>query len=152
MEQRCRLCESKPASPQYPICVDCGAKLGLVPLPPPRRPMVPCTRCNGTKLVRVVPRTHATVMHQGAQIGHVYGSQELAAPMALTRAPNVQEHVLGNRTVDYQSLGHGFGLLETYVCAACGFVEWYCQDPQAIPIGPEYNTDVIEIDAQGPYR
>lgn len=44
------------------------------------------------------------------------------------------------------------GSLETYVCKGCGFVEWYCQDPESVPIGPEYMTELVDYDSGTPYR
>ncbi len=39
------------------------------------------------------------------------------------------------------------GWLEAYVCRACGFVEWYCCDPDKLPIGPEYMTELVDVGA-----
>ena len=46
------------------------------------------------------------------------------------------------------------GLLETYICKKCGFVEWYCIDTHNIPIGPHTMTEEIDYAARGdtPYR
>jgi hypothetical protein len=45
-----------------------------------------------------------------------------------------------------------YGTLEVYVCVGRGFLEWYCQDPESIPIGPEYMTDAIDYGERTPYR
>ena len=39
----------------------------------------------------------------------------------------------------------GLGVFECYICKRCGFVDWYCQDPEHIPIGKQYMTE--EVDA-----
>ncbi len=44
------------------------------------------------------------------------------------------------------------GILARYVCTACGFIDEHCEDPGAIPIGPEYMTDVVDFGADSPYR
>jgi hypothetical protein len=52
---------------------------------------------------------------------------------------------------DVPDPGNGRGLLEAYVCRGCGFVEWYCLDPESIQLGPEYMAQ--EFDCGGePYR
>jgi hypothetical protein len=47
---------------------------------------------------------------------------------------------------------HGMGLLEMFICRACGFVEWYCHDPESIPIGPHYMTELVDYGGDAPYR
>jgi hypothetical protein len=37
-----------------------------------------------------------------------------------------------------------FGLMAAYTCQKCGFVMWFANDPQHIPIGDEYRTRLIE--------
>jgi hypothetical protein len=46
------------------------------------------------------------------------------------------------------------GTLEMYVCRRCGFVEWYCADPERVPIGPAYMTEDIDYERSdaGPFR
>jgi len=46
----------------------------------------------------------------------------------------------------------GYGVFEAYICRQCGFVDWYCQDPGKIPIGPEYMTEEFNADSAEPYR
>jgi hypothetical protein len=46
----------------------------------------------------------------------------------------------------------GSGVVEAYVCTACGLIEWYCQEPQSIPIGDQYNTEIVEYGSDSPYR
>ena len=46
----------------------------------------------------------------------------------------------------------GYGRLEAWACLACNFVEWYCQDTDRIPIGPEYMTELVDYESDAPYR
>lgn len=122
---QCKLCDLRPPA-IGDVCKVCCAKLRIAVMPPSRRPDAPCNRCEGRRFIRVVP------------------------PLALTRALHIQRRpIYGGADV---SVAEPVGVLETYVCAGCGFVEWYCQAPESIPIGLEYNTDVVEYPAQGPYR
>lgn len=51
-------------------------------------------------------------------------------------------------------VGLGLGLLELYICKQCGLVEWFCIDPEHIPIEASYMTEEIDYEATstGPYR
>ena len=46
----------------------------------------------------------------------------------------------------------GWGLLEMFICRSCEAVEWYCHGAATLPIGPEYNTELVEIPTGGAYR
>jgi hypothetical protein len=50
------------------------------------------------------------------------------------------------------NIAAGRGLLEMDICSQCGAVEWYCHDPESIPIGPEYMSDIVDYSASEPYR
>ncbi|MGN6105742.1 MAG: hypothetical protein ACTHU0_11600 [Kofleriaceae bacterium] len=67
---------------------------------------------------------------------------QVAAPMVATHAVHTKANFLLE----------GHGVLEMYICARCGFIEWYCQDPESIPIGPEYMTEIIDHAPDEPYR
>jgi len=43
--------------------------------------------------------------------------------------------VLGGRNPS-----HPHGLLRAYVCRACGYCQYFAQDPANIPVGEEYRT------------
>jgi len=77
------------------------------------------------------------------------GGPQVTAPMAVTFG--AQEHGwLGfGVTAD---LRRSFGVLEMYVCRKCGYIEWYCSDPQNVPIGPQFMTELVEQPGDGPYR
>ncbi len=121
------------------VCDECAARVGLRPLPAVTRPRVPCTRCNGRSFVHALPREHYP-------IGELSG----AAPMFLTTEPKAKTSWLTQTWIDPRG---GQGMFETYVCRTCGFVEWYCVQPDKIPIGKLYNTELVELDeGSGPYR
>ncbi|HEY3805898.1 MAG TPA: hypothetical protein VGL61_24990 [Kofleriaceae bacterium] len=151
MTQPCSLCLTGEASDQFHVCQDCADKLGLRPLPPSTRPAVPCTRCNATRFVRVVPREYSSDVDQGLG-SDVVTKHRIAAPMTLTAHPVAEERwIRKGRTVAEPRITGGIGTLETFVCTGCGFVEWYCQSPQAIPVGHEYNSELVDVGAP-PYR
>jgi hypothetical protein len=102
--------------------------------------------------VRVLPRQYVTnhlwIGADAAPMIHTIG-----VPMTLTsQPPPVQKHLLAKDTVQEPQGFDGLGTVETFVCRGCGFVEWYCQDPEAMPIGDEYNTQLIDYSAPAPYR
>jgi hypothetical protein len=93
-----------------------------------------------------MPREYTHTMRGGQHATDV-------APMTLTQPPHIDEASLWRaKSVGVQLLTTGHGVLETYVCAGCGFVEWYCQDPTSIPIGPEYMSDILDYATDTPYR
>jgi hypothetical protein len=114
------------------VCQDCARKTGIVAVPPPRRRVTPCAKCSHTKLVRVVPREI---------------TEGVAGPMFATH--EIQR--AGSAVLGIYPRA-GYGVLEAYICKQCGFVEWYCQSPDEIPIGPEYMNELVDLDAGGPYR
>jgi hypothetical protein len=145
----CRLCkksieERTGRLEKFDICKACARTLGVTPLNPPCRPARPCNRCSSMRFVRVMPRELTAMGGEG-------GTQ--AAPMALTIVPQITDHgwPFG---VSAQSPNPwaGRGWLEAYVCLGCRYVEWYCLDPQNIPIGPEYMADIVDYTPNGPYR
>jgi hypothetical protein len=145
----CRICDQEllDSSSLPGVCAGCVTTLGLVPMPPPRRPARPCAKCNGRKFIRAIPREYAAEWHGSS-------TSTVVAPMALTAHPSVTKRLLfkGNTVAQPNLPRHSCGTLEAYVCVGCGFVEWYCQDPESIPIGPEYMTDAIDYDSPSPYR
>ena len=142
----CRICKNELETwERAGICGGCRDKLGIVDMPPARRPATPCTKCGGAKLVRVIPRDHTVTP---GQVG-----EPRAVPMLLTIVPvtdsgffSSREHVVSPDPSTWR------GSLEVYVCRSCGFVEWYCSDPERIPIGPEYMTEEIDVGDTTPYR
>ena len=39
-----------------------------------------------------------------------------------------------------------------YTCVACGYVEWWCEEPSEIPIGPEYMSELVDYTPDAPFR
>lgn len=143
--EKCKVCGLIDVVDETTACASCREALGIRPLPPPRRPAAPCARCRAWRFVRVVPREVT------ARAGLDTNLQQ-AAPMALSYPRKVALGFWSAGEVNPVEISEGVGVLETYVCAACGFVEWYCQDPDRIPIGPEYMSDVVDYTPDSPYR
>jgi predicted nucleic-acid-binding Zn-ribbon protein len=141
----CRVCKNKLfGSHELDICDMCRNTLGILAMPPARRPPAPCAKCGGTKLVRAIPRDHSATPGENGN--------SVALPMRLTVVPVTASGLLTSRKHARQpDPSTARGLLEAYVCRACGFVEWYCADPEKIPIGPEFMTEEIDV-GDAPYR
>jgi hypothetical protein len=141
----CKLCDKNPAEPNG-ICNECMDELGIIEMPPPRRKAGPCLKCNGLKFVRVIPREHTV------KSGFDHNYAEIA-PMTLTQAPKVEHKIFGKgMNVQHPGVVLGDGMLETYTCIACGYVEWWCEDPREIPIGPQYMSELVDYTPDAPYR
>jgi DNA-directed RNA polymerase subunit RPC12/RpoP len=112
-------------------CSECATQLDLVPLPPSRRPALPCARCGHARLVRAIPRAAS----------HMFAAHSFeTVPLWLA-----------GKAIRPESLS-GRGMLEAFICCQCGFVEWYCNDPANLPIGPLYMTELIDTSTHPPYR
>ena len=120
------------------LCTTCANNLGVIPMPPARRKLVPCRACNGMSFIRAIPREVAP--GENAQV---------TSPMAVTIGGQEQGWLGFGITADTR---RAFGLLEMYVCRGCGYVEWYCSDPKSVPVGPQFMTELIEGEGDGPYR
>jgi hypothetical protein len=146
----CKLCESdcenpEPATVATGICGTCRNKLGIIPMPPSRRRAKPCSSCNSMRFVRVIPREFTAT---GGDYVH-----SSVAPMTATVKPETEPKLIfSGRTVSDPKPRLGVGMLEMYICSGCGLVEWHCLDPEAIPIGAEYMTEVVDYAAGSAYR
>ncbi len=138
----CSNCQSNPADPQTQLCGACATAFGVIVMPPTRRPARPCRACNGGDFVRVIPREFT----QRGQNTH------LIAPMTATLAPHFVKALLFDNYPGSPDIGQGLGLLEMVVCRGCGYVEWFCLDPENIPVGPQYMTERITLEGTTPYR
>jgi len=137
-------------------CEVCALDLGLVPMAHSRRPPLPCTRCNGMRFTRVIPREHTSVGVRFAPTDVTRGGdihRSVSAPMVATHAPRtIQKLATSGKGVVPIDIRVGFGRTEMFVCRACGFVEWYVDQPESIPIGPHYMTEDIDYASSEPYR
>lgn len=140
----CKVCDERKPEPNG-ICTKCMDLLGIIEMPPARRKAAPCVKCNGMKFVRAIPREHTVVTD------HELNTPEIA-PMTLTQAPRRAATLFSGLVPAAPSIVRGDGLLETYTCLACGYVEWYVEDPTEIPIGPEYMTELVDYSGKAPYR
>jgi hypothetical protein len=127
----CRACGGELAVPTPTgLCATCRDDLGLHHRSAPaQRPRIPCVRCKGRQIIRASVRDASSVgLHSAA----------------------LTSDVRAEGTVD---LSRQRGMLEAYTCRRCGFTEWYAQEPEDIPIGPAYGTELIDLDDEGgPYR
>jgi hypothetical protein len=125
---------------QRTLCGTCAVQLGLVNGGEPARPDLPCARCNHTIFIRAQIRELTTSPAR-------YSTRE-AVPMAVTYTPW--------RSPDGALSGcepsSPYGILELYVCAKCGFTEWYCRNPHEIPIAEEFGTEKVDVSRTSPYR
>ena len=144
-DETCPLCKRRPLDSaddrKMQACWWCASEIGIVPMPPARRPLRPCARCNHTQLMRVIPREHSTRPDSHTQV---------SAPMYLTHAPTASG--LFNESANPIAIQRGFGMLEAYVCRKCGVVEWYCSDADRIPAHPHLMSELIDCEGEGPYR
>ncbi|MCA9668613.1 MAG: hypothetical protein KC503_23635 [Myxococcales bacterium] len=130
------------------ICESCRKNFAIPRQSPALRPLTPCRRCGG----RVIVRCRA-IRERGASGGdyvHAY-----IAPLAATFARATRETLFRKRTVEQNKpdLAQPAGVFEAYICRACGLTEIYTRDPETIPIGPEYATELIEVPSgETPFR
>jgi len=148
----CKVCNAielhSESRKDYGICGDCVDTLGLAPMPPARRPPLPCMRCNAQRFVRAVPRTHA--MHPTIT---TRGPVPVVAVNKATFPVVLDQHLFGTATTAVMpDATAGMGTLEAYICVKCGYVEWYCWEPEELPIGPEHMTEIIDYSTAAPYR
>jgi hypothetical protein len=145
----CHICKHRemttPWEQSVDMCTECANTLGVMPMMPTRRPARPCDRCNGMSFIRAVPR------EIGPKVGADYGWQ-VVSPMTVTYEYWYEER-RSTREAAPLDTRKAYGFLEQYICKKCGFVEWYCNDPERIPIGPAYMTEEIDYGASDtPYR
>jgi hypothetical protein len=72
--------------------------------------------------------------------------------MTLTQQPARSQGIFGGIKVHTPYIWNGLGIVECYVCRECGFIEWYCQDPETIPVGAAFNTELVDVTPDSPYR
>jgi hypothetical protein len=148
---KCSVCQGKttkapePATLETGICGDCRTTLGIVPMGQPKRPALPCTRCNCMTFIRVVPREYTERKNADAT------TTPIAVAMTATQSPQTSTSWFGGRTPSANARA-GHGIMEMYICQGCGFVEWYCREPNEIPIGTAYMTELLDYAGPMAYR
>jgi hypothetical protein len=144
----CVLCERKgfenPVGADG-ICQECRQQHALAEPGAPLRPLIPCVRCQGRSFVRVLS------IRERSTTGGDHPSTTLA-PLGVTYELEASETFFTNRTVKRPALSRPLGVLEAYVCRTCGYAELYAREPASIPIGPAYNTELVELPDAPPYR
>ncbi len=154
---KCSFCEDPLRNPHATgTCRRCRTKLGITAMPPGTRRALPCRCCNGMQFVRAIPREYTSI--PSPELGAAY-PVTVIAPMAVTYEPRreprigVFTHPEGYEVEDVDlRRDKACGLLEVYVCTACGYVEWFCAAPTEIPIGPQYMTELVDYGDGSPYR
>ncbi|HEY5933577.1 MAG TPA: hypothetical protein VIU61_03050 [Kofleriaceae bacterium] len=144
----CTAC-TKPITTEWELattlCEACANEFGVMPMPPARRPARACERCNGMQFIRAIPRELTAFGND-----HV---NEVASPMQVTYQLQVRSGLFGGKRAVRLDSRKAFGFVEQYICRKCGFIEWYCSNPERVPIGPAYMTEAIDYDtAAEPYR
>jgi hypothetical protein len=130
------------------ICGGCREAHGTpaAALTPPRRPAIPCARCGAGSFVRgLVLRDHTVAPLVDANVPAL-------APIAVTYGVEKRDvGIFTSREVTRVAHDVAHGLIESYTCRGCGFIELYARDAASIPIGPEYGTELFEVPV-APYR
>jgi len=136
----------RPLAPGEKVCAACRKSFGLPArtLGAARRPPRPCARCDHDELIRAIVR------ERGAD---TWRSQRLA-PLGVTFRKQTVLSVSGHeRELDEPDLREPAGIFEVYVCRSCGFTEWYVVEPERVPIGPEFATELVAVPrGGGPWR
>jgi hypothetical protein len=135
----CEVC-GKPIEGEAKLCESCLEKAGFSPDEPQRREVQPCMRCGGLELIRarIRERTAGAVQGQGfVPFAITYGlSEEFRSTFSLEK--------MRSATPDRE---RPYGRLEAWVCRTCGFVEWYAQRPEDIPIAVAHGTELVTVPA-----
>lgn len=135
----CVICGTVELGPGAEMCEACRAEAGLPPPGVSLRPPNPCARCGHPEIIRVQMRERSS-----ATRGDV--NQEQARPFALTWPLSEKfKSFFSSQMVPAAApqLEGLFGLLEAYVCRACGATELFTRDPGRIPIGAPHGTELI---------
>ena len=94
-----------------------------------------CPKCRGTHLL-VLPRVEQEV--------DKYGRVEA------WRIARVPERVEGFPLPGGEPVAAG--VVQAYICKACGFTELYTRDPEAIPVDGKAVREITGPEGGGPYR
>jgi hypothetical protein len=143
---QCDVCGNALEDQSSKLCASCRQKAAFEAEKPPSRGNVPC-RCGGRSFVRAQmrERTYYTTGSVG---------DDLIVPLAITYAQGEEYKgvfslkKIPSATPDF---GKPQGRLYTFVCRACGLVEWVAASPENIPISAACGTELVEIPEE-PYR
>lgn len=146
---KCMLCNNETSGE---VCASCQHLTGVREMAPARRLIAPCVRCNHPKLIRVIPRELSVTPSRSGTIPAVaiYAPMAATYPVKTTVVTSIFEN---SEFIAPPTPLDGLGVFECYICKRCGFVDWYCQDPEHIPIGKQYMTEEVDAGASTePYR
>ncbi|MGH7298180.1 MAG: hypothetical protein ACRELB_24785 [Polyangiaceae bacterium] len=145
-EHACEVCGRQSDGPAS-LCTECLGKTGLPAPAPVLRPPTPCARCGHHEIVRIRmrDRTSATTGDTNAEVARPFAltwelGDEFKAFFSMQKVRSATP-----------SLERAYGLVEAYVCRACGATELFARQPGHIPIGPEYGTELLVVPGGG-YR
>lgn len=100
-----------------------------------------CPKCNGTKL-------YVCTNHQPDDDGLNYVHAMTITAVTIPQSQTGSSYGTSFRT-------HA-GTYETWICAACGYTEWYAQDRehmlQKLATIPESGVRIVDGDPKAPYR
>lgn len=100
-----------------------------------------CPKCNGTKL-------YVCTNHQPDDDSQNFRHEMAVATVLVSKYTTGAER--GN---EWRS---EVGTFETWICAACGYTEWYAQDPeramQILAKLPEAGVRIVDSSPKTPFR
>jgi hypothetical protein len=101
-------------------------------------------RCGGLELVRAKIRERT----EGA-IPDTVNSTEKYIPFAVTYGQREEQRSMFGKKVRSAApeFTKPYGRLEAWICRSCGFVEWYAQSPEEIPIAEAFGTELVTVPA-----
>jgi hypothetical protein len=146
----CRVCSKDRELSRVGICRECHGELGIVLPAAPLRPPVPCARCRGTSFVRSWALREVETRLGSALNEPAVGT--FFAPLSLALTPGTRSSVFGASAASSED-SLRLGIIEAYACRQCGFTELYTHEAAAIPIGPEFGTELVDLPPpEGPFR
>jgi len=143
----CEVCGASVLDGARDLCDACQKKAGLPDAARPRREVAPCLKCGGLELVRAQVRERTA---GDAFSSRREANKEAFVPFAITYALSKEfAKLFSLKQVPsaVPNVAVPYGILEAYVCRACGYVEWYAQAPHEIPIAAALGTELVTVPA-----
>jgi predicted nucleic-acid-binding Zn-ribbon protein len=111
-----------------------------------------CPKCDGRRILHVTHVADAVAaglpkIDEGLEPGL---AEVAASPMRIARVPNPKNPSGSDWSLS--SKVATAGLLEAYVCRACGYTEWYTKDPESIPVDGKIVVELTGPPPDGTYR